>query len=516
MSRRQKALVNAAFTYAQWLVGALSSFYVTRFMLHTLGEDRYGMWLATGALILYSGLADLGILAVMPWLFAEADGAKDAERTKSLIAHGVAAALLSGLGSLIVAFALWAFLPRLLHFSPADQGLLRGPVFAMAGVTAITYPLRVFIAFRTGLQDYVFLGRCGVVQTLLGPALIIGLTWAVGGFYGIALGGVLAQIVVGVAALARSAVVNPEVFRAWPRPDGPLIRYILTSGAGAWLATLGFQLAAATDNALVAYLGRRDLVPTFVITSRLGLTLMQMSWALPDSAYVGLAQLNAEEKGKKGGRVAEVIMALLRLQLLAAGALACCLLAGNYGFVSAWVGPGLFGGVWLNAMFALAVISLSIAHGLIYPTGVLGKRLYSGGITLANGLAHIGLAVVLGRAWGLSGVAAATTISALLTTIPFGALATASLTGLRIRRVVAEVFVPWAARMVPTAFIGAAAGWAVRRPVFASAGRGGAFVLGLVAAAVVGVVYLVVMRSLTRGLPVPPRVRGVLERLRLV
>jgi O-antigen/teichoic acid export membrane protein len=515
MSRTRNALVNAGFTYAQFVVGGLASFYVTRFMLHSLGEDKYGMWLATGAILMYTGLADLGILAVMPWLFAEADGAKDAARTKSLVAHGVAAACASGLGSVLVAVVLWSLLPGLLHFSAVDRQLLRGPVFAMTAVTAVGYPLRVFVAFRAGLQDYGFLGRWNLVQTLFGPAFIVVVTRVWGGFYGIALGGAVASTAVGVAALVRTALRNPEIFRDLPRPSAPLVRYILGSGAGAWLGTVGFQLAASTDNALIAFLGHRDLVPMFVVTSRLGLTLMQISWTLPDSAFVGLAQLNAEEQGEKK-RVAEVIMALLRLQLLAAGGLACGLLAGNYGFVSAWVGPSLFGGARLNAAFALAVVALSMGHALILPAGVLGKRLFAGVVTMANGLVHVGLAVALGRVWGLVGVAAATTLSGLLTTIPGGAVMTVSLVGMSIRRLVREAIVPWAWRMVPSALLGAGAGWLVTRPAIAGAGRAAAFFAGLIAAAIVGAVYLVIMHRLIRALPVSGRLRRVLKVLRLV
>jgi hypothetical protein len=229
---------------------------------------------------------------------------------------------------------------------------------------------------------------------------------------------------------------------------------------------------------------------------------------------VGLAQLNAEEQGEKK-RVAEVIMALLRLQLLAAGALACGLLAGNYGFVSLWVGSSMFGGPRLNAAFALAVVALSMAHALIVPTGVLGKRLIVGFLTLANGVVHIGLALVLGRIWGLTGVAAATTLSALLTTIPGGAVLTVSMVPLSIRRIVHDAIGPWAWRMVPSALLGAGAGWLVTRPALAGAGRSAAFFAGLLGAAIVGAAYLVIMRPLTRDLPVGPKVRRVLERLRL-
>src|SRR5262249_39567466 len=155
--------------------------------------------------------------------------------------------------------------------------------------------------------------------------------------------------------------------------------------------------------------------------------LMQLSWVLPDSSMVGLAQLNAE-----GGRarIAEVVEGLLRFHLFTAGLIACGLLAGNAGFVAAWVGHSYFGGAGLNLVFALDVIVLSTVHGLVVPVGALGRRMTIGLLTAANGLVHIALALMLGRGLGLAGVALATAASGLLTTLPAGLLLLSRMTTL--------------------------------------------------------------------------------------
>ncbi len=167
MSRRKNALIATAFNYAQWGLGLIAAFYVTRLVLAVLGKDVYGMWLATGAVLGYAALADLGILGVMPWMFADADGKKDTPALRSLLIHGLAAGVTGGIIYAALATALWISLPGLLHLSPDDRAALRGPVAATITLTAMGYPLRLFGALRLGLQDYSFTGVLTILHTLL-------------------------------------------------------------------------------------------------------------------------------------------------------------------------------------------------------------------------------------------------------------------------------------------------------------------------------------------------------------
>jgi hypothetical protein len=271
-------------------------------------------------------------------------------------------------------------------------------------------------------------------------------------------------------------------------------------------------MASATDAIVIAYLGYRHLVPTFVITSRLGLTLMQFAWSLPDSAMIGLANLGAE--GDRT-RTASVVQALIRLHLVPVGAIACATLAANAAFVRVWVGADLFGGDSLNALLVLDVVVLSVVHALITPAAVLGSRVQVGTVTLVNGVVHIVLALILGHWFGLAGVAAATALSALVTTIPVGARLLAATTGITAKSALGSLILPWAWRALPCALLASAAGWALQSNL-APTGRVATLLTAGIATALTVFAYLWGVKGLMKDLPFGPRVTKILSVIGLV
>ena len=512
MSRRRNALVAAAFSYAQSLLGIVASFFITRLLVRALGADLYGTWLATGGLLGYAALADLGIFGVMPWLFAEADGEKDATRQRDLLVHGLLAGAGAGLLYAAAAFGAWLLLPRMAHLDVSDVARLRGPLALMVLATALCYPLRLFSALRAGLQDFKFLGFLQILGTLLNAGLSFGLLRAGLGLYALAIAGVVPSILTSGCCLVRTFQRDPALFRALPRPSLRGTKPILTSGAGSWMGALGWQMASATDAIVIAYLGYRQLVPSFVITSRLGLTLMQFAWSLPDSAMIGLANLGAE--GDRS-RTAKVVQALIRLHLIPVGAIACVTLAANAALVSIWVGADLYGGERLNAWLVLDVVLLSVVHALVTPAAVLGSRVQVGFITLLNGVVHILLALVLGHWFALSGVAAATALSALVTTIPVGARLLESRTGLTAKSVLLSLILPWAVRALPCALVAAAVGWASHATRLGTS-RISALLIPGFGATLTLLAYLWGLKDMMRDLPFGPRVKKILAAVGLV
>jgi len=69
-------------------------------------------------------------------------------------------------------------------------------------------------------------------------------------------------------------------------------------------------------------------------------------------------------------------------------------------------------------------------------------------------------ALVLGRWFGLSGVAAATALSAIVTSIPVGARLLATRTGITAKSVLGSLMLPWAGRALPGVLAAFAVGWA--------------------------------------------------------
>jgi hypothetical protein len=474
---------------------------VTRAVLHLLGKDTWGLWAASGALLSYAGLADLGVLRILPWVVADADGKKDHDRVRASLAAALPYAVITGFVYVGLAFSLWHFYPSVLRLSPSDQSALRGPVFSVVILTACTFPLRVFTALLSGLQDATFLGAVGLVEVTLSSLLTFVLAWQGFGLYALAVGVALPPVFSALAAVFRANLSFRRLLRGWPWPTRRLVGSLAVDGIGAWLGTVGFQLAAAADPVILANAGLRSAVTSFVITSRLSLTLVHFVWILPDAALVGLAQLRAE--GARD-RTREVVLAILRLNLILAGAVACAVLAANAGFVRAWVGADLFSGAPLNALFAANAVLMTVIHGVVVISGVFGSRLTVGIVFVINGLVHVLLASILGRYIGVYGVCVATLLSGAVTALPVGLRLLKANTGIPPGTVWAQVYWPWICRFVPLAALAYALG------TFGLALPFGLLVLGCSA---IGFAYLFAMKPLYVGLPLGPRLAGWLSKL---
>jgi O-antigen/teichoic acid export membrane protein len=424
---------------------------------------------------------------------------------RRLVGHGVWLGLGIGVVYAGVALLLWSVLPSILRFTEQDRLLVGPPFLFLVAANALSHPFRVFRAATSGLQDALFNGVLSIAQSVLTASITIVLLLNGYGLYALAAAAGLPPFVAFAVSIARLRQIRPELMSGWTRPSFAEARHLLTNGTGTWLAAIGWQMLAATTAIVITYIGHPEWVPVYNCTAKLGLMTTQLAWVTPDSALVGLAQLYGERQGAE--RLRNVVLMMLRLHLLLSGAALCGLLAFNPAFVTAWVGREFFGGLSLNALLALSVVVYSLSHGFITTASVLGNRLQVGFAGLANGIAQLGLALILGSSWELQGIAVAGLVASVATSIPAGVLLLGPATGLTARHLVRELLWPWASRAGALVVLAATAG-AFHRSL------GLAFSAALAAA--ISIAYMWQMRALFAGLPLDARMVGWLVRVRLM
>ena len=505
MSRVRVAALTASFNYIQYAIAIASGLLLVPVTIGAVGTREYGLWLATGELLGYAGMVDFGVLGVMPWMIAEADGRRDRNKLRDLVANGVSVGAVVGAGYLAIAALLWTMLPVVVNVTHADRVALARPLLLLVVVTAAAYPLRTFTALLTGLQDAVFNGLLTSAQSVAYFLVaFIGLTrgW---GLYALALASAISTTIAVVAAIIRTAVVAPDLLTAWPRPRFATIRTLLTNGAGVWVAGFGWRLVAASTNMVIALVGRTEWIAVYACTSKISALATQLAWVLPDSGLIGLSQLQGEAQSPT--RLRRVVQMILRLHLVLAGATACAVLAANPAFVQVWVGAEFYGGHTLNIWLAAGIIAASLAHGVITTASVLGNRLQVGAATLAHGIVQTVLAFIFGAWWTLGGIAAAAPIAALVTSAPVGLALLNRSTGLSFVPFLRELLWPALQRIGPPLLVSAAAGVVMHDVGLAAAG-------GVTAVCVCG--YLWAARPLLSELPLGERWTRTLVRARLI
>ena len=504
MSRTRRAGIAASFGYLQFGLALASGILVVPFILARVGTEAYGVWLGMGELIAYSAMADLGVLGVLPWLVAEADGRGERAELRALVSAGLAAASLAAVVFAVLALGLLAAAPQIAGISAAQRATVTGPLMLLVAGMAAAYPVRVFHAMLIGLQDVAFIGTLGVVQAGLNVALIVGMLAAGQGLYALAAAAAAPTLFVACASVLRVRRIAPELLRGWHLPSRALLGRVTAQGIGGWAAGMGWRLVSASSAIVILRVAGPAAAVAYAMTARLGDVLMQMSWQMPDAGLVGLAQLKGEGRAE---RVAQITVSILRLTLIGAGAVACAVLAFNPSFVSLWVGAERFAGLATNALLAAGVVALSLGHSLFSTAATLGARVQIGAATVVQGLVHLGAAVLLGRRFGMAGVAAAAVIGTALVAYPAGIHYLRRVSGLTHGDLWRRALGPWSVRAAVLLLLGAAvgiAGW--RASVWPP----------LVLAPGLAVLYVWWMRPLYADLPLPARLRPVLARLRLV
>ncbi|HUX33648.1 MAG TPA: hypothetical protein VMV51_07215 [Gemmatimonadaceae bacterium] len=503
MSRTRKATVAVLFGYAQFALSVGTGIFLFPFILRRVGMDAYGLWMAFGELLAYSAMLDLGMLSVLPWLIAEDDGRGDRPAMRATISAGLLVALIAAVASSVLAMVLLGFSPRVAHITEAQRALVLGPFIVMVVGGAVAYPLRVYYALLIGLQDSFFVGLVTALDLLLGIVITVAMLLHGDGLYALAYALVVPQALAYGACLIRAWYLVPDLVSHWVRPSRAQVRRLTTQGAGAWASGLGWRMVAATNSIVILRVAGPAMVAVYVVTSKLSDVFMQLSWQLPDAGLVGLAQLWGEGKPE---RVREIVIAMLRLMLLGAGGVACAFVAFNSAFVGAWVGPDKFAGMRVTVVIAASVLALSFGHSVISVVATLGKRVESGYATLAQGAVHLVMALALGKVFGLAGIAAAGVAGVLIVVYPFSMRALQQVTGLTQRAIWSDTLVPWLKRGVPLLVIGTIVG-----KLFPELN-----LTLVVLGPLLGVLYVVLMRGLLIGIPVPARARGFLTRVRLL
>jgi O-antigen/teichoic acid export membrane protein len=502
MSRTHRAGMTAVFAYLQFGLSIVVGIALVPFVLHHVGERLYGYWLASGEVLAYAAMADLGVMGVVPWMIAEADGRRDRVEIRRLLSTAMCSAVVVAACYGLLVVVLWRVAQ--LTLEPADRIAIAGPLTLIAAVTAFVMPFRVFGSVLTGLQDVRFYGTLSVVNWAID--LLITVALLSGGYrlYALACAAAVPLLLGVIVTFLRVRIVAPDLLHDWPRPSFAEVAKLFREGLGGWLGAWGWRLSAATDAIVLASLGNPIWITMLAMTAKLGQMLTQMSWVPGDSSLVGLAQLSGERRPE---RLRDAVAAMFRVYLALATAGTCVVLAVNGAFVRGWVGGHLFGGAAMNGIVAALIVVSTITHGTATIASVLGRRMHVGIATLVSGAIQVAVASALARRVGVIGVPIAALGAQLCILIPLLMPALADRTGLRAGGFVREVVLPWLLRSLPMIVVCAAAG-----PVLMPLPKALSIPLG----GCVALVYIWSVRPLVLGYPpVAAMIRSRLAAVRL-
>jgi hypothetical protein len=167
MTRTRRFLSGFASGYVHLILATIAGLWLTPFFLGHLGGTTFGLWLVGTQIVAYLLLMDLGVVALLPRETAYVTG-RTGRHDSPELQHVIEKAFTLAFAQtpvvlLAAACALW--------WLPASWSALRTPLAVVLVVFIITFPLRVFQAALTGLQDLAFVARALLVAWAVGTTV---------------------------------------------------------------------------------------------------------------------------------------------------------------------------------------------------------------------------------------------------------------------------------------------------------------------------------------------------------
>ncbi|MGH0034908.1 MAG: polysaccharide biosynthesis C-terminal domain-containing protein [Myxococcota bacterium] len=415
---RRRALVNVAANYGSFLVSAVVGFFLSPFVVHSLGNDAYGAWVLLGSLVGYLGLLDLGVRGAVTRYVANHHAAARHDEAGRLVSAALFLFGLSGLGAVMLTagFATWG-----LHlFSlPPELEAVAARVVVIGGLNlAVSLVSGVFGGTVVGVHRFEVVNGVNVGVTLVrSGAIVVGLL-AGGGLVTLAGIQLAASLVSGGALAFASRRVYPEMRIGLGRWRREHLRTLVSFGAFASLLQIASLVMYHTDTVMIGALLPVSAVTFFAIA----LNLIDYARRLVSGISQTMTPMvGALEGAERAERVGATLLTGARLATLVLLPVLVTFVVRGETFIGLWMGEEYARPSGL-VLTVLALARWPAAGYQVCTSTLMGLNQHRGLVpaVIVEALANLGLSLALIGPFGITGVALGTLVPRWLISLAFG------------------------------------------------------------------------------------------------
>ncbi|HEX6913061.1 MAG TPA: oligosaccharide flippase family protein, partial [Longimicrobium sp.] len=394
-SRRRGAVVMLVGGYANNLLLVVQGLVLVPLYLRHLGPETYGGWMASGDLLGWLAVLDMGIAGISVQRMAAAHGRGEHRSVGDYFGTGLAVQGL--LVALLTVLAVLAspFVPAWVRLEGA-AGTELAACFAVAGVaTGLGLLGNVVTGLALSTQRMVFVNLAIFAAGVAQIAVTLVLLGQGRGLWALALGMLARTGLVLALAGAHAAYVLRHDLGVRARVRREVVRELGGLSTVSVLVMLGNTLVGRSDAMLIALFHGPQTVTLYVLTRRAAEMLAMFLARIGGAVSPGFAHLVGS--GERA-RAAAVMGQVGRLYFCAAVPALALYMALNRSFVELWVGPGHFAGQGLTVLVGLNVLLVGWAALVLSMSGAAGLIARAGMALFVEAVVRVGLALLLLRA----------------------------------------------------------------------------------------------------------------------
>lgn len=411
MTGKRRIALNVIWNWAGMAVGILSGFVVSPFLVGTLDETGYGLWILIASLSGYFGLLDLGVRGSVGRNMAFYRARDDRGNVNAILNTALLLLLIPALLSVVGAFALAPLFDRLFTVPEGREAAVRLALVLTGINLAVSILFSVFDAALWSMQRFDILNAIEIPATLVRTLLTFLLVDAHSGLETLALI-LLGSTIVTLSAKALATFRLDGTLRvAFRDVTAAATRMLVNFGVWSWLLSVCRMFSGTCGPILIgARLGVACVTPYSIAARLVGLAyalLMTGSGVLTPIA----TSLHATDQHDKQQRlILEGGKYCTALTLFFVGGL---ILLGEP-FLDLWMGRSIASAYAALVVLALGEtlpLSLLVGAGMIVGMGRHRSLACAG---LLENVLFVAGACVVADSYGLIGVCAALAVPAFL------------------------------------------------------------------------------------------------------
>jgi len=417
MSLSKTLLRNVASNGVGYAVQVAVAFFLTPFILRSLGETRYGVWTVAVGLMGYYGLLDLGFSAGINQYLTRHLAIKDLDGVNRTASTGVVALGACGVLAFLVSAVIAFNATRLFTVPSNATHEVALVIFIMGASVALQFWFFTYSAVFTALQRFDLSNAIGIVTRVISALATVACLRAGYGLIGLSLvlaGMNLADYLVRFVVATR---LLPELRLSLRAASLAVFKDIVKFGVGNIAVAGSVRLISYTDSLVIAAFLPISAVAPFAVAASLRSYFDDVFIRVGQVFFPAATQLDAQGDGEGLQRLYLVSSRIMAVGAVVTGALA---IFWSRDFFRLWVGHQYAEPEGYPSMAAIGAVlfiaSIVTAAQRIGYQVLLGTRQVGilARLFVAEGIANLVLSVALVHIYGVIGVALGTLIPAVV------------------------------------------------------------------------------------------------------
>lgn len=390
-------------------------FFMAPYMVHSLGDSMYGLWVLILSLTGYMGLLDSGLKTSIVRFVAKYNATSDKDSINEIATTSIVLYSLLSLIVVVITVSLAVEFESIFNVSTDEKAVVR-TVVCLGGVgLMIGLPMGVFGGLVVGLQRYDLLNKANIIVLGLRTVGIVVLLFY--GFKVVAVSSmqVLSQFILGGLLVWYAYRQYPSLSFRWSYFKKETIKVLYGYSSFIFLNNLAMFFLFYSGEIIVGMFLDMSTITYYAIATSLLHYLSKFVGSMTQVLHPYASDQHA--RGNQDKILSSVLIGT-RISLLIVLPVALGYIIVGKAFISLWMGHSyaeVAGPILaISAVGRIAWLSHSSAGNVFLG---IGKHKVITSANVATGLLGIIFSVVLVRDYGLSGVAIGLTCSLLISQV---------------------------------------------------------------------------------------------------